>query len=78
MKNFINGLIDRNYQNRTIGIIENGSWSIVTGQKIKTMFEKSKNIKICNNSVSIFSNLNENNIIELENLSNELLNTGGE
>ena len=78
MKTFINGLIDRNYQNRTIGIIENGSWSIVAGQKIKTMFEKSKNIKICNNTVSIFSNLNENNIIELENLSNELLNKGGE
>lgn len=78
MKIFINGLVERNYQNRTIGIIENGSWSIVAGQKIKTMFEKSKNIKICNNTVSIFSNLNENNIIELENLSNELLNKGGE
>ncbi len=74
MKIFINGLVERNYQNRTIGIIENGSWSIVAGQKIKTMFEKSKNVKICNNTVSIFSNLNENNIIELENLSNELLN----
>ena len=46
MRDFILHLTERNYQNRTIGIIENGSWAPTAAKVIKGMFEKSKNIKI--------------------------------
>lgn len=74
MKQFINGLIDRNYQNRTIALIENGSWAPNANRVMKTMFEKSKNITFTNNIVTIKATLNEQNKKQIELLANELLN----
>lgn len=74
MKQFINGLIDRNYQNRTIGLIENGSWAPNANRVMKTMFEKSKNITFTNDFVTIKATLNEQNKKQIELLANELLN----
>ena len=51
MKSFIDHLTERNYQNRTIGLIENGSWAPLAAKVMKGMFEKSKNITWLSNNV---------------------------
>ena len=72
MREFINHLVERNYQNRTIGLIENGSWAPMAVKIMKEMFSKCKNIKFTDNTVRILSAVNDNNIKELDNLANEL------
>ena len=47
MKEFINHLVERNYSNRTIGFIENGSWAPMASKVMKQMLEKSKNLTLC-------------------------------
>lgn len=73
MKTFIEHLLERNYQNRTIAFIENGSWAPLANKKMKDMFSKSKNITYLDTSVSIKSSLNERNKEELNKLCEELL-----
>ena len=73
MKTFIEHLLERNYQNRTIAFIENGSWGPLANKKMKDMFSKSKNITYLDTSVSIKSSLNERNKEELNKLCEELL-----
>ena len=73
MKHFILDLTERNYQNRTIGIIENGSWAATAAKVIKAMFEKSKNITFTDTTVSIKSALKAANIAEIEALADELM-----
>lgn len=72
MRDFIHHLIERNYMNRTVGFIENGSWAPLAVKIMKNMFEKSKNLTLCENKVSIMSAMNETNAEELEALANEL------
>lgn len=72
MREFINHLTERNYQNRMIGFIENGSWAPLAAKVMKGMFEKSKNLTFCENKVSIMSAMNEENSQELEALAEEL------
>ena len=72
MKTFIEALTERNYQNRTIGFIENGSWAPVATKIMKGMFEKSKNITFTENSVKILSALNDESKAQLTALANEL------
>jgi flavorubredoxin len=72
MREFINHLTERNYQNRTIGIIENGSWAPMAAKVIKAAFEKSKNITFTDTTVTIKSALNETNEAELDALAEEL------
>lgn len=55
MKTFIEHLTERNYQNRTIGLIENGSWAPLAAKVMKEMFEKSKNISWLEHNVKIMS-----------------------
>lgn len=74
MKHFILSLTERNYQNRTIGIIENGSWAITAGKVMRDMFQKSKNIKWTENTVTIKSAVKPENISQIEALADELLN----
>lgn len=74
MKHFILSLTERNYQNRTIGIIENGSWAITAGKVMRDMFQKSKNIKWTENIVTIKSAVKPENISQIEALADELLN----
>ena len=73
MKHFILSLTERNYQNRTIGIIENGSWAITAGKVMRDMFQKSKNIKWTENIVTIKSAVKLENISQIEALADELL-----
>lgn len=72
MREFINHLIERNYCNRTIGFIENGSWAPVATRIMKEMFAKSKNITFTQNNVKILSGLSPENRLEIESLAKEL------
>lgn len=73
MKTFIDHLVEKNYQNRLVAFMENGSWAPVANKVMKQMFEKSKNITFAQNSVSIKSAINEANVKEIENLAHELM-----
>ena len=55
MQTFIDGLKERNFQNRTIGIIENGSWAPVAAKNIKSMMEGCKNLTWTETAVTIKS-----------------------
>ena len=72
MREFINHLTERNYSNRTIGLIENGSWSPLAAKIMRGMFEKSKNITFTENTVKILSALNDQSKAELNALADEL------
>ena len=72
MKTFIEHLTERNYQKRTIGLIENGSWAPTAARVMKGMFEKSKEITWLEQSVKILSSLSEENEAELEAMAEEL------
>ena len=53
MREFINDLLERGYQNRTIGIIENGTWAPMAAKVIKAKFENSKNITFAEKTVTV-------------------------
>ena len=72
MQQFLHHLQSKNYQNRKIGIIENGSWAPSAAKTMKEIISKMKNIEICEPTVTIISKMNENNIAELEKLANNL------
>ncbi len=72
MRSFIEGLTERNYQNRKVAIIENGTWAPMTGKLILGMFEKSKNLTFTETKVSIKSAMNEQNKEEIGKLAEEL------
>ena len=72
MKTYIDHLTERNYQNRTIGLIENGSWAPNAAKVMKAEFEKSKNITWLDTTVKIMSSLSEENIKELDQMAEEL------
>ena len=72
MHTFIEHLTEREYQNRTIAIIENGTWAPVAGKLMKAMFEKSKNITFTETTVTIKSALNADSEAALEKLAEEL------
>ena len=72
MHTFIDYLTERNYQNRTIGLIENGSWSPTAAKVMKGMFEKSKKITWLENNVRIMSSLSDENMEQLDKMAEEL------
>ena len=72
MKTFIHHLTERNFQNKTLAFIENGSWSPLSIKIMKEMFAKSKNLNILSQSVSIMSAMNSENEEEIEALSDAL------
>ena len=72
MKTYIDHLTERNYQNRTIGLIENGSWAPNAAKVMKAEFEKSKNITWLDTTVKIMSSLSDENIKELDQMAEEL------
>ncbi len=73
MRTFIDALLERNYQKRKIGIIENGTWAPMAAKVIKGMFEKSKEITFLEPVVSIRSALKDDSRKALEELSDALL-----
>ncbi len=72
MHNFITHLTERNYSNRTVGLIENGSWAPLAAKVMKEMLAKSKNITFTDNTVKILSALNSESTAQLEALAGEL------
>ncbi|MBQ8869541.1 MAG: flavin reductase [Oscillospiraceae bacterium] len=72
MREFINHLTERNFQNRTVALIENGSWAPLAAKVMRSMFEKSKNITFTETTVKILSALNEESGAQLNALADEL------
>ena len=72
MKEFIHHLTERNFQNRTIGLIENGSWAPLAAKVMRKMLEESKNLTFTDTTVKILSALNGDSRAQIEDLANEL------
>ena len=72
MKAYIHHLTERNFQNRTIGLIENGSWAPMAAKIMKGMFDKSKNITFTDTTVKILSSLNDDSKAQVNALAEEL------
>ncbi|MDD6251688.1 MAG: flavin reductase [Oscillospiraceae bacterium] len=72
MREFINHLTERNFSNRTVAFIENGSWAPMAAKVMKSMLEKCKNLTYTENNVKIISALNAQSSEQLENLAAEL------
>ncbi|MBQ8896237.1 MAG: MBL fold metallo-hydrolase [Clostridia bacterium] len=72
MKEFINHLTERNFQNRFVGFIENGSWAPMAAKVMKEMLSKSKNLTLAQNDVKITSALNAESEKQLSALAEEL------
>lgn len=72
MHEFINSLTCRNFQNKTVATIENGSWAPNAATVMKKMLENCKNIKYAETSVKILSAVNDTNMQEIKALAKEL------
>ena len=72
MREFINHLTERNFANRKVAFIENGSWAPVATKVMKGMLEKCKNLTFAENGVKIMSAVSQENLEQLENLAKEL------
>ena len=72
MEDFINRLSHKAYQNRKVGIVENGSWAPTAGKWMKNAFEGMKNIEICNTMVTIKSTAKEADIDAMKTLAEEI------
>ena len=74
MREFINELTERNFQNRFVGIIENGSWAPMAAKVIKKMLENSKNITFADTVVTVKSAVKQNTADDIERLADEIIN----
>jgi len=72
MKEFIHHLTERNYQNRTVAFMENGSWAPVAAKVMTRMLEGSKNLTYAENNVKILCAMNETNKAQIDALAEEL------
>ncbi len=72
MREFINHLTERNFSNRTVALIENGSWAPLAAKVMKGMLEKCKNLTFTDTTVKILSALNEESSASLAALADEL------
>ena len=72
MREFINHLTERGFKNRTVALIENGSWAPLAAKVMREMFQKSQNITFAENTVKILSALNSESAEQLQKLADEL------
>lgn len=72
MREFINHLTERNYQNRVVGLIENGTWAPLAAKTMRQMLENSKKLTFTETTVQIKSALNEESSAQLEAMADEL------
>lgn len=72
MKEFIHHLTERNFQNRTVAFMENGSWAPLAAKVMRSMFDGSKNLTFTDTTVKILSALNEESKAQVEALAKEL------
>ncbi len=73
MRHFIDHLVERNYQNRTIGLIENGSWAPRAAKVMRDLFANSHGIRFCDTVVTIRGALDASSGAQLEKLADELM-----
>ena len=73
MKEFIHHLTERNWQNRTVGLVENGTWAPTAAKVMTKMLEGSKNLTFCQNTVKILSALSDASEAQIEALASELI-----
>ena len=73
MNDFIHHLTERNYQNRTVAFVENGSWMPTATKVMKDKFSASKNLNFANTEIKILSSLSDKNLEEIDSLTNELV-----
>ena len=73
METFLRKLLNKNYQNKKVGIIENGTWAPTAGRVMKDIISGMKNITLCENQVTIKSRLNDTSREQMENLVTEIL-----
>ncbi len=73
MREFLEELIERNFQNRTVALIENGSWAPVAARTIKKKLENSKNLKFIEPVITVRAALNEESRRQIEVLADELI-----
>jgi len=72
MKEFIHHLTERNFQNRTVALMENGSWAPLAAKVMRNMLAESKNLSFTDTTVKILSALNEDSKAQIEDMANEL------
>lgn len=73
MKTFIEHLVERNFQNRTVGFIENGSWAPQASRIMRSMLEQQKNLTLLDADVKIYSAVSDKNVAEIQALASALL-----
>lgn len=73
MNDYLSRLAHKNFQNRKVGIIENGSWAPISGKAMKAVLEGMKNVTICENTVSIKSVAKAENFEQMKRLADEIL-----
>jgi flavorubredoxin len=76
MRTFISGLCERNFQNRTVAFIENGSWAPMATRVMKSMLEKCKNLSFAQTEVKLLSALSKDSELQICSLARELLEKG--
>ena len=74
MESFLRQLAGKNYQNKKVGIIENGTWAPTAAKTMKDIIAGMKNITLCENEVTIKSRLNETSREQMDKLAAEILN----
>ena len=72
MKTFLHGLTERNFQNRTVGLVENGSWAPMAAKIMKDILSGSKDLRFTDTTVRIRSALNDESRAQLESMADEL------
>ena len=73
MEDFLAHLRAKNFQKRTVGLMENGSWAPTAAKSMRAILDGMKGLKICDQTVSILSTMNEKNVEEMKGLAAELL-----
>lgn len=73
MKEFINHLTERGFKNKTVGLIENGSWAPLAAKTMRSMLEGCKNLTFTDTTVKIMSALTDETIAQLDSLADELI-----
>ena len=73
MKEFIDHLLERNFQKRRLGIIENGSWAPMAAKIMRDLLEKSRDIRYYDTVVRILSSLKEENYEQIRTLAEEIV-----
>lgn len=73
MQDFLYHLGHKNFQNKKVAFVENGSWAPVANKKMREAFEKMKNMTLCDNMVTIKSTMKEADVAQMEALADELL-----